>query len=1197
MLFAGLCVSLHAQLTCVADAGVPLAVRAEGLTERVGDITLTCTGGTPTPAGVQVPAVNLTVTLNSAITSRLYPNAWSEVLLLIDEPGSGLQGTPTTQLACNNPNGTCSITGTGTGIGTYDGSQGRPNVFQGQVSQNGVTFFSVPVDPPSTGKARVLRMTNMRINATQVGFGYPVTASISTPLNVGNGYATVGSVSPSMNFGVRTPNNSSASEGFAVTPCATSGTQRAGVLRFAEVYGGAFARRNAASFVDNNTSPPPVPQNIPGANYGTESGFYAPGLTAPTGDFATIGLANAGTKLRAVLNNIPAGARIYVSANRVTFTNGNPVVATSGLVARLTQNENAPFAAATPTTTLDGIPAVELPVANGSATAVWEVLFKDPEAGSENADFPVWVLPAGTASGSATVNGSYAPAPPNFTGGEAASTTLPLPRFVSDSLAGRSLFSLAACSVIPTPLGIVTTALPTGNTVSNYSATLTGRGGTLPYTWSVSGLPASLFLNPATGVISGLVQVAGTYSIAVTLQDASRATVNAVFPLVIASPPPPQITPTANLPVGTVGVPYSGTLGATGGNGQFSFSLAGGSLPDGLTLSQAGTVTGTPTIPGQFSFTVAVADSAGGAGSSAFTILIQPAPLGITGGPTKPVTVGSPVSITFGGTGGVPPYRFTPGGLPSGLSFANATLSGTPDAVGDFNFNITIADSKGNVATRGFTLTVTSQTPTLSLGGTLLPGKVGVEYTAQLSVTGGTPPYTFSGTGLPDGLTLSTSGVVSGIPKVPGTSTFNVSATDSKNLSGTGNFAITIAPADLIIVTPSLPDGVVGTSYSATLAAAGGIPPYTWTVTGLPDGVTANGATIGGSPTTAGKFTVTVSVKDSQPGSAPQTKSYGVTVAPIPPPPLLITTVSLSNGVVGTPYNANITASGGATPYTFSATGLPTGVSISASGVITGTPIVPGDATIVVTLKDSGGASTSKNFAVTMTLPATPPLNFGGITASANPQQQLRLQVTLGNAFPLDVIVTLTLSFAPDSGADDPTIQFSTGGRTARITVPAGSTTGSTDVGLQTGTVAGLITVTAQMQTNGQDVTPSPAPRTTTRIAAGAPVIVPGTLTAVRNATGFTITLTGYVTDREMTQANFQFTAATGSNLQTTTLSVPIDAMFAQYFSSAGATPTGSQFTFTQSFTVTGSPQAVVSVTVTLVNRIGQSAPATATVN
>ncbi len=192
-------------------------------------------------------------------------------------------------------------------------------------------------------------------------------------------------------------------------------------------------------------------------------------------------------------------------------------------------------------------------------------------------------------------------------------------------------------------------------------------------------------------------------------------------------------------------------------------------------------------------------------------------------------------------------------------------------------------------------------------------------------------------------------------------------------------------------------------------------------------------------------------------------------------------------------------------------------------------------------------------------------------------------------------MVTLTLTFAPDSGADDPAIQFSTGGRTTRITVPAGATNGDTDVGIQTGSVAGVIAITAQMQAGGQDVTPSPAPRTTIRIAAGAPLIT--TVTAVRNATGFTVTITGYVTDREMTQAIFAFTAAAGSNLQTTTLTVPADTPFAQYFSGASAAPFGGQFLFTQPFTVTGSTQAIVSVTVTLLNMIGQSTTMTAMLN
>jgi hypothetical protein len=464
----------------------------------------------------------------------------------------------------------------------------------------------------------------------------------------------------------------------------------------------------------------------------------------------------------------------------------------------------------------------------------------------------------------------------------------------------------------------------------------------------------------------------------------------------------------------------------------------------------------------------------------------------------------------------------------------------------------------------------------------------------QLSASGGAGPYSFSGSGLPDGLAVSTSGAITGTPTTAGPFTFNATATDSKGTLGSNGFAITIAPADVKIVTVSLPDGVVDAGYSATLSASGGVPPYSWTVTGLPDGLTATGPVIAGTPKTTGTFTVTVTVKDSAPGSTPQTKTFSVNVVAAP---LIITTATLPNGTVGTSYSASIAATGGTAPLTFSATGLPDGLSISAAGAITGTPTTPGAATIVVTVKDKGGASTSKNFGASFVLPATPPLNFAGISASSGALQQLRVGVSLGNPFPVDVVVTLTLTFTPDSGADDPTVVFSTGGRTTRITVPAGSTNGVTDVGVQTGTVAGVITITAQMQASGLDVTPSPAPRTTTRIAAGAPVIVNGSLTAVRNSTGFTVTLNGYVTDREMTQAVFQFTAGSGSNLQTTTLTVPLDAQFAQYFNSAGAAATGSQFTYSQTFTVTGSTQAVVSVTVTLSNKIGQSAPATATLN
>jgi hypothetical protein len=749
------------------------------------------------------------------------------------------------------------------------------------------------------------------------------------------------------------------------------------------------------------------------------------------------------------------------------------------------------------------------------------------------------------------------------------------------------------------PLGITTTALPSAAFGIGYSYTLTGTGGTPPYTWAASGLPPALSVASGTGVISGLVQEGGSYLVTVVLLDAAGATVNAQFPLVVG-PPPLTIAPTSSMPSGVVGVVYQGSVFAYGGASPYTFSLGGGSLPDGVTLTSNGLVYGTPKTAGQFSFTVVVTDAAGGFASRGFSVTIQPAPLNITGGPTGPVAAGTPINITFTGTGGLGPYVFNlSGGLPPGTAFNNGVLSGTPTTAGAFTFRVTVTDSTGAAFSNSFTLTVTAAA--LSLGGSLSNGKVGVPYAGQIAATGGVSPYSYAGSGLPGGLTLSAAGAITGTPTTVGQFTLSATVTDSKGATAGGRFAIIIAPADLSIVTASLPDGVVGAAYSAALTASGGVPPYTWTVTGLPAGLTATAAgAIGGTPTTAGKFTVSATVKDASGAAssvgASVTRSFSLTIAPTP---LIISTATAPNGTVGTAYSTSFAASGGTLPYTFSASGLPAGLSMSTAGAISGTPTAPGTATILVTVKDAAGASTSKSFTVTIGLPPAPPLNFNiaGISDTASPLQQPRLQVALGSGYPVDVVVTLTLTFAPDSGADDPTIQFSSGGRTARITVPAGATAGATDVGVQTGTVAGLIAITAQLQASGQDVTPSPAPRRTIRIAAAPPVIVPGTLTAVRNSTGFTVTLTGFATDREVTQAAFVFTAAAGSSLQTTTLTVALDAMFVTYFGGSSATPFGSQFTYTQPFTVSGSAQSIASVSVTLVNRIGQSTAVTATLN
>ena len=80
-----------AAFSCIGNAGVPPIVRAEGLTELVGDLVLNCNGGTPTAAGSLVPQANVQIFLNTNVTSRLVADPWSEALLMIDEPSAAAQ--------------------------------------------------------------------------------------------------------------------------------------------------------------------------------------------------------------------------------------------------------------------------------------------------------------------------------------------------------------------------------------------------------------------------------------------------------------------------------------------------------------------------------------------------------------------------------------------------------------------------------------------------------------------------------------------------------------------------------------------------------------------------------------------------------------------------------------------------------------------------------------------------------------------------------------------------------------------------------------------------------------------------------------------------------------------------------------------------------------------------------------------------
>nr|WP_312987052.1 Ig domain-containing protein [Comamonas koreensis] len=245
---------------------------------------------------------------------------------------------------------------------------------------------------------------------------------------------------------------------------------------------------------------------------------------------------------------------------------------------------------------------------------------------------------------------------------------------------------------------------------------------------------------------------------------------------------------------------------------------------------------------------------------------------------------------------------------------------------------------------------------------TLPIGQVGSEYpNTSLSAMGGYAPYNWSATGLPNGMSLSNTGVFSGAPTQYGNFSVEVTVADSSAtpLTKTASFPLTIIPPSLTLSTSNLSIATIGTSYTQTIMATGGVAPYSWSATGLPNDLTINQetGTISGIPTTVGSSEVTVSVSDD----AGQVKTASFTIV-VDPLDLTFVgagpNITLASGVVSTAYSQPLQVTGGLPPYTFSVVGeLPPGLALdSATGVVSGTPTTPGSYTFSVGVADTVGA-------------------------------------------------------------------------------------------------------------------------------------------------------------------------------------------------------------------------------------------------
>ncbi len=513
-------------------------------------------------------------------------------------------------------------------------------------------------------------------------------------------------------------------------------------------------------------------------------------------------------------------------------------------------------------------------------------------------------------------------------------------------------------------------------------------------------------------------------------------------------------------------------------------------------------------------------------------------------------------------------------------------------------------DPGGGVsAARQFTvgnqLLISTETP-------LPSGTAGQAYSETLHAIGGDPPYRWAipvGSILPTGLALNpNTGVLSGTPTEIGQFSFSIEVIDSLNVRSGKGFVMNVNPATLLISTNSpLANGTLGSAYAATFAASGGTPPYVnWSVTGgqLPPGLSLNptNGSLSGTPNTAGAYTFTVTVRDNASNTA--SKQFTLTVPP-PGNVLTILTTSCPAGFLGSGYSCPFTASGGVPAYTWSISqgALPGGLTLnSSSGLLSGTPTATGQFNFTVRVTDS--ASTTRTQAIALTVgAATVTISIAG---EQGPAQQNTVSLSLPQTFAQAVTGQLSLSFTPDAslavpaGAalDDPAIAFSTGGRTVNFTVPAGGSEanfGGSPLMLQTGTIAGTITVTLTTLRAGNTViTPSPAPSQTIVVQRLSPRISSVRIVN-RTATGFGVEVVGYATAREVTQAVFQFTAVPGQTIEGNQATIALTQSAQGWFGSAASVPFGSMFLYTQTFNLSGNISALASVSVTLNNSLGAS--------